>query len=144
MFKNPGPATSTWSTAEPSRCCRAAPSRSAISRGGAFRAGASSIAALVEKSPNPAFFGRSSVGAVPVLAAPSRSSAAAASPAERSSSMGVTSVMVGLAGQDLVRAEQLLEQHDARELVRQRHRPEREPVVAALELRSVRTADHEA
>src|SRR3954470_19530284 len=39
------------------------------------------------------------------------------------------SVVVGLTGEDLVGAEQLLEQHDPRELVRQGHRPEREPVV---------------
>jgi hypothetical protein len=48
MFRKPGPATSTRSICEPSRSCSAAPSRSAISRGGAFSAGASSIAALVE------------------------------------------------------------------------------------------------
>src|SRR3954454_5902964 len=39
------------------------------------------------------------------------------------------SVVVGLTGQDLVGAEQLLEQHDAGELVGQRHRAEREVVV---------------
>ena len=75
---------------------------------------------------------------------PLRSSAAAASTAERRSSIGVTSVMVGLAGEDLVGAEELLEQHDPRELVRERHRAEREPVVAAVELCAVRAADHEA
>ena len=48
MFRNPGPATSTRSTPAPRRSVSAAPSRSAISRGGAFSAGASSIAALVE------------------------------------------------------------------------------------------------
>ena len=45
------------------------------------------------------------------------------------------SVVVGLAGEDLVAAVELLEQHDARELVRQRHRPEREPVVDARRAR---------
>ena len=43
-----------------------------------------------------------------------------------------------------MRPEELLEQHDARELVRQRHRPEREAVVGALELEPERAADHEA
>ena len=42
--------------------------------------------------------------------------------------IGGASVVVGLAGEDLVRAVELLEQHDARELVRQRHRAERERV----------------
>ena len=45
-------------------------------------------------------------------------------------------MMVRLAGEDLVRPVELLEQHHARELVRERHRPEREPLVAALELES--------
>ena len=47
-LRNPGPATSTRSTRSPSRSRSAAPSRSAISRGGAPSFGASSIAALVE------------------------------------------------------------------------------------------------
>src|SRR5688500_4388917 len=144
MFRKPGPATSTRSTCEPSFSCSAAPSRSAISRGGAFRAGARSIAALVEKSPKPAFFGRSSVGALLGAGPPLRSSAAAASTAERRSSIGVTSVMVGLAREDLVGAEELLEQHHARELVRERHRAEREPVIAAVQPAAVRPADEEA
>src|SRR4051794_12522901 len=54
------------------------------------------------------------------------------------------SMMVGLARQDLVGPEQLLEQHHARELVGQRHRAEREPVVAALQRGPERAADHEA
>ena len=42
-------------------------------------------------------------------------------------------------------AVELLEQHDPRELVRQRHRPEREPVVARVELACPNgAADHEA
>ena len=41
-------------------------------------------------------------------------------------------------------AVQLLEQHDARELVGQRDPPERQPVVDVLELESERPADHEA
>ena len=52
--------------------------------------------------------------------------------------------MVRLAREDLVGAEELLEQDDARELVRQRHRAEREQVVVALERRPERAADHEA
>ncbi len=47
-LRKPGPATSTRSTRSPSLCCSAAPSRSAISRGGAPSFGASSIAAFVE------------------------------------------------------------------------------------------------
>ena len=43
-----------------------------------------------------------------------------------------------------MRAEQLLEQDDARELVRQRHPPEREQFVGALELHAERATDHEA
>ena len=50
-----------------------------------------------------------------------------------------TSVMVGLAGEDLVGPEELLEQHDPGELVRERHRAERELVVGARRARS-RTA----
>src|SRR3954447_26332897 len=50
------------------------------------------------------------------------------------------SVVVGLVLQDLVGAEELLEQDDPRELVGQRHRPEREPVVRALELEPERPA----
>src|SRR3712207_7241710 len=53
-------------------------------------------------------------------------------------------MMVRLAGKDLVGPEQLLEQHDAGELVGQRHGAEREPVVAPLERRPVRAADDEA
>src|SRR4051794_21305407 len=53
-------------------------------------------------------------------------------------------MVVGLVLQDLVGAEELLEQDDPRELVGQRHRPEREPVVRALELEPERPADDEA
>src|SRR3954452_15496715 len=52
--------------------------------------------------------------------------------------------MVGLAGQDLVRAEELLEQHHAGQQVRQRQRPERDALVAALELGPDRPADDQA
>src|SRR3954453_10684081 len=53
-------------------------------------------------------------------------------------------MMVRLPREDLVRAEELLEQDDPRELVGQRHRPEREPVVRGLELEPERPADNEA
>jgi hypothetical protein len=54
------------------------------------------------------------------------------------------SMMVRLAGQDLVRPEELLEQHHAGELVRERHRAEREAVVDRLEIEPERPADDEA
>src|SRR5215207_544270 len=53
-------------------------------------------------------------------------------------------MMVRLAGEDLVRPVELLDQHHARELVRERHRAERQPLVAALVLGAVRPADDEA
>jgi len=43
-----------------------------------------------------------------------------------------------------VRPEELLEQHDARELVGQRHRSEREAMIGALELEPEWAADDEA
>src|SRR4051794_17746099 len=52
--------------------------------------------------------------------------------------------MVWLPRDDLVRAVELLEQDDARELVRQRHAAEAEAHVAALEVEAPRTADDEA
>src|SRR4051812_3521181 len=52
----------------------------------------------------------------------------------RPSLMRCRSVVVGLVAEDLVGAVDLLEQHHARELVRQRHRPERQPVVDAVQL----------
>src|SRR3954452_4508337 len=52
--------------------------------------------------------------------------------------------MVWLARQDLVRPVDLLEQHHARELVRERHLAEREAHVAGLEVEPARSADHEA
>src|SRR5215216_200821 len=52
--------------------------------------------------------------------------------------------MVRLAREDLVRPVELLDEHHARELVRERHRAERELLVTALELRPVRPADDEA
>src|SRR3954451_10569698 len=52
--------------------------------------------------------------------------------------------MVWLARQDLVCPIDLLEQHDTRELVRQRHLAEREAHVAALEIEPTRAADDEA
>jgi hypothetical protein len=57
--------------------------------------------------------------------------------------------VVGLSGDDLVRTEELLEQYDSDELMRERHWPERETMVGALELtcprirETVRAADHE-
>ena len=93
--------------------------------------GASSIAALVEKSPNSAFFGRSSVAST---SGPPSDAAALRSAARRSSigSVSLTpctlrrsSVVVGLAREDLVPAVDLLQQDDARELVGKRHRAER-------------------
>ena len=53
-------------------------------------------------------------------------------------------MVVGLAGQDLVGAEELLEQHDPRELVRQGQRAQREAVVDVVELQPERAADDEA
>ncbi len=52
--------------------------------------------------------------------------------------------MVGLPGEDLVRAVELLEEDDPGELMRQRHRPEREAMVDLGELEPVWPADHEA
>ena len=52
--------------------------------------------------------------------------------------------MVWLPGQDLVAPVDLLEQHDARELVGQRQAPEREAVVDGVEREPVRAADDEA
>src|SRR5918998_1532012 len=78
---------------------------------------------------------------------PLRSSPAAPCTALLRSSRGVVipgSMMVRLPGEDLVRAEELLDQHDAGELVRERHRTEREPLVAPVELDPVRAAEHEA
>src|SRR5918992_5929837 len=53
------------------------------------------------------------------------------------------SVVVRLAGEDLVGPEQLLQQHHPGKLVGQRHRPERHPLVG-LEVEPLRPADHEA
>src|SRR4051794_1949435 len=55
-----------------------------------------------------------------------------------------TSVMVWLVRQDLVRAVELLEQHNAGELMGQRHRPERELHVAVLQGETARPAHDEA
>src|SRR3954471_17198025 len=52
--------------------------------------------------------------------------------------------MVWLARQDLVRAVDLLEQHDASKLVRQRHLAERDAHVAALEVEPAWPPDHAA
>src|SRR3954447_293177 len=63
----------------------------------------------------------------------------------RSSALSdMASVVVGLVLEDLVGAEELLEEHHAGELVGHRQRPEREAVVGALELEAVRAADDEA
>src|SRR4051794_19873941 len=58
----------------------------------------------------------------------------------------MASVVVGLTGEDLVGAEELLEQHHPRELMRQGHRSQREPVIRAGVAAAVaeRSADHEA
>ncbi len=53
-------------------------------------------------------------------------------------------MVVRLAGQDLVTAVELLEQHHAGELVGQRELAEREPVVDVVTLKAERPADHEA
>jgi hypothetical protein len=52
--------------------------------------------------------------------------------------------VVGLAGENLVAAVQLLEQDDSRELMRQRDLPKRKTVVDVLEVEPERAADHEA
>ena len=52
--------------------------------------------------------------------------------------------MVGLARQDLVGPEELLEQHHARELVGQRELAEREAVLDVRQIEPVGAADHEA
>ena len=57
---------------------------------------------------------------------------------------GARSMMVRLTGQDLVRSVELLEQHDARQQVRERRRPEAQRVVGVRELGPERAADHEA
>ena len=52
--------------------------------------------------------------------------------------------MVGLAGQDLVGTVELLEQDDSGQLMGQRDRSEREPVVHVAQIEAVRASDHEA
>src|SRR4051794_41281118 len=64
--------------------------------------------------------------------------------APRGPPSGTLLVVVRLVLQDLVGAEELLEQHGACELVGQRHRAERQAVVGALELEPERPADDEA
>src|SRR4051812_39692483 len=158
-FRNPGPATSTRSSDSPSRSRTFSPSCSATVRGCSPTSGAISIAALEEKSPNSAFGGRSSVGCA--LKSWPATSRAALSISPRSAALGsaVTavsvpttvrappvrgpSVVVRLARQDLVRAIQLLQQHHARQLVRQRHRPERQLLVAVLQVDPARAAHDE-
>ncbi len=54
------------------------------------------------------------------------------------------SIVIRLAREDLVGAIELLQQHDSRELVRQRDRPERELGVTPLEREPVWTADDKA
>lgn len=76
---------------------------------------------------------------------------AAAAPAARSetaitassSNRERLSVIVRLTREDLVRPVELLEQHDPGELVGQRHRSQRDPLVGALELDPERAADDE-
>src|SRR5436305_3039078 len=183
-LRNPGPATSARSSAGPSASLTRSPRRSATARGWSRITGASSIGALLEKSPKSARGGRSSLA--PAIGAPASSYAAAetvccSAPigsavrpstdgSERAgdTSLNATrraalrscrarlpgpfqdnirrrgSVVVRLAGQDLVSAEQLLEQHHAGELVRQRHRAERELQIAFLERQPARPTDDEA
>src|SRR5581483_210534 len=62
----------------------------------------------------------------PIVPAASRTAMTPSSTARRRT---VSLVVVRLTGEDLVGAEELLEQHDARELVGQGHRAEREAVV---------------
>src|SRR3982751_6036768 len=62
----------------------------------------------------------------------------------RSWSSDAISVVIRLAGEDLVAAVELLEQHDASELMGQRERAEREPVVDVVEVEPERAADDEA
>ena len=117
-LRKPGPATSTRSTASPSRSPSASPSRSAIARGGvAQRRGeqhrrVGGVVAEVGLR-RPVELRRGSE--------PSPSAAAAALTASRElcgSESALISVVVGLAGQDLVCTVELLEQNHARELVR--------------------------
>src|SRR5215211_2761951 len=53
-------------------------------------------------------------------------------------------IVIGLAGQDLVRPEDLLHQHHPGELMGQRHGAERQLEVAALQLQPLGPADDEA
>ena len=54
------------------------------------------------------------------------------------------SVVVGLASQNLVAPIKLLEQNDSRKLVRQCHRPQREPQIWRSKVEALGPADHKA
>src|SRR3954447_7420208 len=84
-----------------------------------------------------------SASAKPIVPATSSSAMMTSSTASRRI---VCLVVVRLTGEDLVGAEELLEQHDARELMGQGHRAERQPVVGARVAVAVteRAADDEA
>src|SRR5918992_1284900 len=72
---------------------------------------------------------------------PSRSPSAA--PLGDGIAHGRNLIVIGLAGEDLVGAVELLQQHHPRQLVWQRHRAQRQPLVR-LEVEPLGTADHEA
>src|SRR4051794_38234786 len=75
-----------------------------------------------------------------------RSSVAAWPTTPRRSETGsaIALIVIGLAREDLVGAVELLHEDHARELVRERHRAERELEVTAVELESLRPPDDEA
>ena len=131
-MRKPGPATSTRSTPAPSRACSAAASRSATARGGALTHGGQQQRGVrrvvAEVGALRALEGRAArrPGARPRRRRRRRRGRRRAGRREGSPAR---SVMVGLARQDLVGPVELLEQHDARELVREGQRPERQPVV---------------
>src|SRR5438034_3926820 len=62
----------------------------------------------------------------------------------RSGAVIASSVVIRLAGQDLVRSIHLLEQDDSRDLVRERDQTQRQAMVDLVELEPERSADHEA
>src|SRR4051794_39741164 len=109
------------------------------------------VATVSSESTKPSQTFASVVRTKPIV--PAASSAAIMSPswprrrvkATRSVVIGTSSsVVVGLAGEDLVAAVELFEQDDAGKLMRQRHRAEREAVVDPLELPAEPAADDEA
>src|SRR3954470_12087127 len=87
---------------------------------------------------------RSSVTTKAIVPAHSSATMAAASSTRRRASRRMSLVVIGLPRDDLVRAVELLQQHDAGQLVGQRHRPEAQPRVDVVELQAERPAHHEA